>query len=350
MIALMLACAAPTQVNVVTPAQGSSPEAVAPAAAPTADQPAAPPPLQRVPMAYSVLGGDALAMWVAQEEGLYQRHGIDPDLTYIGGSTRIVEAIIAGEVRIAQVGGAATVAADLAGADIVEIGSLVPVFVLSMFAQPDIASVESLRGQSIAVTTLGTSTDFGARVVAKRAGLEPLRDVALIQSGGVPESLGALTSGRVQAAVFGPPTTLLARAAGLRELVDLSTTGVAYEQAPLGTTRRYLLERPEIVRGFLRAIVESIALIKRDPALAKRVLAQYTKTDDDARLEETYHLYVDNALQRVPYPNAEGLQTVLDLLDDPRAREARPEQFLDDSYLRELEASGFIGRLYDTPR
>ena len=109
-------------------------------------------------------------------------------------------------------------------------------------------------------------------------------------------------------------------------------------------------DRP--VADFIRAFVGDLRAGRFDGELAyrkaiRKPLAQYTKTDDDARLEETYHLYVDNALQRVPYSNAEGLQTVLDLLDDPQAREARPEQFVDNSYLRELEASGFVGRLYD---
>lgn len=320
--------------------------APAPLVAPTAS----PPPLVRVPIAYSVVGGDPLALWVAAEEGLFQRHGIDPDLSYIGGSTRINEAMIAGEVRLAQTGGAATIAADLAGADLILIGSLVPVFVMSMFSQPEITRVQDLRGQSIVITQLGTTTDFAARVVLQRAGLEPLRDATIVQSGGVVESLGALSAGRAQAGVFGAPTTLQARAAGLRELVDLSATGVPYEQASLGTTRRYAQENPDVVRGFLRAVVEGIAITKRDRARAKQVLAQYTKTDDAARLEETYRLYVEGALQRVPYPSAEGLQTVLDLLDDPAARDARPEQFLDNSYLRELETSGFVDRLYAAPR
>ena len=349
---LFLACASPPAGPSPAPSTAAAP-AAAGAAAVASETPSrrveasAPRPLVRVPMAYSVLGGDPLPIWIAKEQGLFERYGIDPDLTYIGGSTRIVEAIIAGEIRLAQVGGAAVVNASLGGADVVLIGSLVPVFVASLFSQPEITSVQELRGKSIAVTAIGTTTDFAGRTVLKRAGLEPLRDVAVIQSGGVPETFSALLSGGVQAGVMVPPVTLQARAAGLRELVDLAAEGIRFEQAPLATTRRFVQEAPDVVRGYLRAVVEGIALAKRDRPLAKRVLSQYTKNEDEAVLEETYRLFVEDAFQRVPYVTTEGLQTVLDLIDNPLARQARPEQFIDHRFLQELEASGFVQRLYE---
>jgi NitT/TauT family transport system substrate-binding protein len=325
-----------------TPAAAAAPAAVTPA--PTA------PPRVRVAMAYSVLSGDPLPMLIAQDQGFFERYGLEADLTYIGGSTRITEAIIAGEIKLAQIGGAAAVSAGLSGADVIMIGTVVPVFVTTLFSRPEITSVADLRGKSIAVTAIGTTTDFAGRVALRRAGLEPLRDVAIIQAGGAPEVLAAIQAGNVAGGVLTPPNTLRAREAGLRELVDLTALRIPYEQAPLGTTRRFIEEQPATVRAFLRAITEGIAVAKQDRALAKRVLARYTRVEDDALLEETYRLYVEDALPRAPYVTREGVQTILDLLDHPRAPEATPEQFFDNRFVQELDRSGFIDSLYPTPQ
>lgn len=308
------------------------------------------PALVRVAIAYSVLSGDPLPILIAKDQGFFERHGLEADLTYIGGSTRITEAIIAGEIKLAQIGGAAAVSAGLGGADVVMIGTLVPVFVTALFSRPEITSVADLRGKSIAVTGIGTTTDFAGRVALRRAGLEPLRDVAIIQAGGAPEVLAAIQSGNVAGGVLTAPNTLRAREAGLRELVDLTALRIPYEQAPLGTTRRFIEEQPSTIRAFLRAVTEGIAVAKQDRALAKRVLASYTRVDDDALLEETYRLYVEGALPRVPYVTREGVQTILELLDHPRAKEAMPEQFFDNRFVHELESSGFIDSLYAASR
>ncbi|MBX5493132.1 MAG: ABC transporter substrate-binding protein, partial [Chloroflexi bacterium] len=328
---------APTAPNAPAPTVSSGPGASA----------TTPPQLVRVPIGYSVLSGDPLPIWVAKEAGLFARHGIEAELTYLGGSTRVVEAIMAGELRLGQIGGSSGLNAALGGADIVMVGSVASVFVQSLFARPEISSVADLRGRTIGVTARGATTDFAAQAVLRRAGMDPLRDATIIQTGGIAETLAAVQSGGAQAGVFPPPQTLRARAAGLRELVNLAAEREPFEQGPLGTTRRYLQENPEVVRGFLRAIVEAIALTKKDEALAKQVLSQYARTDDPQELEETYRIYVHSVVQPVPYVSAEGLQAVLDLIENPRAREVRPEQFMDNSYLQELEASGYIRRLYE---
>src|SRR5579883_2666406 len=299
-LVLLTACSAPAAAPTPT-----APIPTANAQGPAPTHTSAPPQLVRVPIGYSVLSGDPLPIWVAKEAGLFARHGIDAELTYLGGSTRVVEAILAGELRMGQIGGSSGLNAALGGADIVMIGSVASVFVQSLFARPEITSVADLRGRIIGVTARGATTDFAAQAVLRRAGMDPLRDATIIQTGGIAETLAAVQSGGAQAGVFPPPQTLRARAAGLRELVNLAAEREPFEQGPLGTTRRYLQENPEVVRGFLRAIVEAIALSKKDEALAKRVLSQYARTEDPAEIEETYRIYVHTVEQPVPYVTAE---------------------------------------------
>jgi len=251
-------------------------------------------------------------------------------------------------VSFAQTGGAAVISADLSGADLVIIGSTAPVFVMSLFSLPEINSVADLKGKRIAVTSLGTTTDFARRVALQKAGLNPDRDVTVLQSKGVPETLAALMSRNVAAGVVTPPQTLIARQQGLKELVNLSTAGVPYEQGPLATTRSLIQKNPTLVENFLKAMVEAIAFAKQNRKETKNIMGMYIKNVDDALMEEAYDRYVVTAYKRYPYPSLEGLQTALHFLaaNNEKAKTARPEQFVDVSFLRRLEEGRFADPFY----
>lgn len=304
--------------------------------------------LAKVNVAYSVIGGDPTMIWVAQEKGYFKKYGMETQLKYIAGSTQLTPALISGDVSFAQSGGAAVISADLSGADLVIIGSTAPVFVMSLFSLPDINSVADLKGKRIAVTSLGTTTDFARRVALQSAGLNPDRDVTVLQSKGVPETLAALISGNVAAGVVTPPQTLIARQQGLKELVNLSTAGVPYEQGPLVTTHSQIQKNPALVEDFMKAMVEAIAFAKQNRQETKMIMAKYIKNVDDTLLDEAYVRYVEAAYKKYPYPSLKGLQTALDFLvpNIAKAAMAKPEQFVDLSFLKRLEESRFADQFY----
>lgn len=304
--------------------------------------------LTRINVAYSVIGGDPIAIWVAHDRGYFRKYGLDAQLKYIGGSTQLTPAMISGEVSYAQTGGAAVISADLAGGNLVIIGSMAPVFVMSLFSQPEISSVAELKGKRIAVTGLGTTTDFARRVALQKVGLDPDRDVLVLQSKGVPETLAALVSRNVAAGVVTPPQTLIARQQGLKELVDFSAAGVPYEQGPLAATRDVIHKNPSQVESFLRAVVEAIAFAKQNRKATKEVMASYIKNADDKLLDEAYNRYVETAYKKYPYPSLEGLQTALNFLAEKneKAKTAKPEQFVDVSFLKRLEEGRFADQFY----
>jgi len=299
-------------------------------------------------VAYSVIGGDPTMIWVAQERGYFKKYGMETQLKYIAGSTQLTPAMISGQVSFAQAGGAAVISADLSGADLAIVGSTAPVFVMSLFSRPEVKSVADLRGKRIAVTALGTTTDFARRVALQNAGLNPDRDVTVLQSKGVPETLSALISGNVAAGVVTPPQTLVARKQGLKELVNLSTAGVPYEQGPLVTTRNLIQKDPGLVENFMKAMVEAIAFAKQNRQETKMIMGKYIKNMDDALLDEAYARYVETAYKKYPYPSLKGLQTALNFLvnDIPMAGTAKPEQFVDLSFLKRLEESRFADQFY----
>jgi ABC-type nitrate/sulfonate/bicarbonate transport system substrate-binding protein len=300
-------------------------------------------PLKKITVVYTVISGDSIALWVAYEKGYFRRHGMDVQLEFITGSNQTAAAMVAGKVDFTNAGGGAVVESDLAGGDITIIGSTVPYFLNSLFSQPEIHSVQELKGKRIAVTTLGTATDFARRMVMQKAGLNPDRDATVLQTKGVSEILQALLSKNVEAGMVLPPLTLIARQKGLRELVDLTAARIPYIQTSVATTRRLIQRDPELVENFMKAIVEANAFEKQDPKGTKEILSRYLKNMTEELLDETYNQFVTAIWRKYPDAPVDAIRTLLNFiaLNNEKAKTAKPEQFMDMSFLRKLEASNF---------
>jgi len=207
--------------------------------------------------------------------------------------------------------------------------------------------VEDLRGKSIGATRIGTVTDFFTRYFLRQNGLVPDRDVMIRQTGGLPETLAALKAGQIHAGTFGFPAVLHARAAGFRVLVDYSKQGFRYPLSAVAVTQSMLRSQESAIRRFLEASIEGIHRFRTDPVFAMNVIGKYTQTPDRTILEETQKVYA-SAFERVPYPDPEDLKLAISQVAEgnPRARGAEPRDFIEPRLIREIEASGFVKKLY----
>lgn len=303
--------------------------------------------LQKLRVAYASITAAFSIPWIAKEAGLYQRHGLDVELIYIASGPRAIQTLVAGSIDIVAFGGAAAIDARLAGADVVYVAIPVKRLIFFTVVAPQIKGVEDLRGKVVGATRIGTLTDYFTRVYLRQSGLVPDRDVTIRGTGGLPETLAALKAGQIQAGTFGFPAVLHAQAAGFRVLVDYSTLGYRYPLSTVAVTQSLIRTRESAVRGFLAAYVEGIHRFRTDPAFAMNVIGKYTQTTDRKMLEETYKVYAP-AFERAPYPEPEDLKLAIDQVSElnPRARGTDPRDFVDPRFIREIEASGLIKRLY----
>jgi hypothetical protein len=91
--------------------------------------------------------------------------------------------------------------------------------------------------------------------------------------------------------------------------------------------------------------LEGLKIVRTDPEQAKQAIGKYTKLSDADDLEETYKTFLP-AWEKIPYVSTGAVQTMLNFANHPAARTAKPEQAIDNSFLAELEKSGFIDKLY----
>lgn len=305
---------------------------------------------QKLRVAYAAITAAFSLPWIAKEAGIFARHGLDVELVYIAAGSRAVQTLVGGSIDVAAIGGPAGVDAKLAGADTVYVAIPVTRVLVFTVVEPQIQRIEEMRGKSIGVTRIGTVTDFFTRLYLRQNNLVPDKDVMIRQAGGLPEIVAALKAGQIQGGTFGFPAVLHARAAGFRVLVDYNSVGYRYPLSTVIVTQRLLRTNESAIRRFLEAQIEAVHRFKTDPTLAMNVIGKYTQTTDRAMLDETQRVYAA-AFERVPYPDLEAMKLGITQVAEtnPRARGADPRDFVDSRLLREIEASGFVKRLYGEP-
>lgn len=305
-------------------------------------------PLIKILAGYGSTDGAVAPLWFAKETKLFEKHGLDVRLVGMGTGSVSLRALIAKDLEIASLSGSGLVQAALQGADTIILSAALDGFVFKVFGAPEITSPAQLKGKNLGVSRYGATSDFAVRLALKKWGLNPERDVNILQIGTTQDTLRAMQSKRLDAGVLSGTASLLARKAGFRELGDLADLGLHYPMAPLGTTRAYIQKNEGLVKEFMLAYIEAIHDFKRNKEAALKVLKKYTRNDDLEVLEDSYSYYANKYLA-LPMPTVDGIRTILTELSTtvPAAKNADPEQFVAYKITREIEASGFVKRLYE---
>jgi NitT/TauT family transport system substrate-binding protein len=313
---------------------------------------AAPAPAQttRLNVGYSAVSADQLPAWVAKETGIFARNGLDVQLIFFTGGTTSILALVSGDVPITQVSGPGLVNSALAGSDAVFVAAGITSLNYVLTGKPGVKTTEQLKGGTIAISRFGSATDSIARFALKKLGLTPGKDVTLVQVGSGPDRLNAVMTGKATAAVINPPSSFIAEKKGLATLADVAKMGLVFQHTGAATTRKYIREHPDVVRRYVRSHVEAVHTMWTNKEATVRALAKYMGSNVDREILEKSrdNVLTEAMFSKKQYPSIEGLKTVLEDIGerDPRAKTAKPEQFIDFTFIKELDQSGFIDGLY----
>ena len=304
--------------------------------------------LEKLTIGWSAIAGSQAPFWITKEAGLFEKNGLDVTMIYVDGGSKATQALMSGDVPIAQVGGNAPVVARLRGADVTLIAGLLNVLAYSMIVSPEIKKPEDLRGKKLSVSRFGSNSDYATRKILLKWGLKPDVDVAVLQiPGGQPARMAAIQSKVVHGMVAQPPVTSLARKFNLNIIAEPEDFGGAYPTTPVASRISYIRDKRDTVRKFTRALLEGIHLYKTNKDYSKKVIAKYVKTNDNDALEDSYQ-YFSRLVPQKPYPSLDAVKEALAELGekDPKVRSAKPEDFVDMSVIKEFDDSGFIDGLY----
>lgn len=304
----------------------------------------------RLNVGYSALSADQLPAWIAKDTGIFAKNGLDVQTIFFTGGSTAILALVSGDVPITQVAGPGMVSSVLAGSDAVYIAAGVTSLNYVLMGKAGIKTTEQLKGGTLAISRFGSATDSIARFALRQLKLVPGKDVAIVQVGSGPDRMNAILTGKVTAAVINPPSSFIAERRGLAVVADVAKMGLVFQHTGAVTTRKFISEQPDVVRRYVKSHVEAVHTLWTDKEATIRTLGRYMGGGLDREiLEKSRENVLSEAMYpKKQYPSLEGLKTVLEELGarDPRAKNAKPEQFVDMTFIRELDQSGYIDALY----
>ena len=296
-------------------------------------------------VAYSAISGAMSSLWVAHEAGYFKREGLDVELLYIGGGSLLIQSMLSGDVPFAYGPSVPVINASLRGSDLVLIGNTGDSLVFSIMSRPEIKQPSALKGKKVGITRLGGSTDWALDAALKQWGLERAQ-ISVIQTGGMPEGLAALSSGSLDAVVLSPPSNFRAAKAGMYELADVGEMKIIFPNTPLSTTRSFIRSQRDSALRFMRGFTQGLQRLRADKEFSTKVLSKYTKVMDSETLAQLHQIYgVRYSGDVIPYVRAEGVEEILRRTPGKEAREAKAGDFIDNGLLKELEQSGWFKAL-----
>jgi NitT/TauT family transport system substrate-binding protein len=302
---------------------------------------------QKLVVGYSGITAIQAPFWIIKDAGYFKQEGLDANLIYIAASSTMAQAMMAGEVAISTANSQAVVDTGLQGGDLVAVGAIVNFVALYVIAAPEIKSVQDLRGKPVGVTRFGATTDFAMQMFLKKYGLEPVRDVPIIQIGGLPELAAGLSNKSIYAAAMSYPMGLVAQQAGMKMLANLAKEQIPFLHQGLTTTARFMRERRPQAKAFVRAYGKAVHFMHTRKEESKAIVSRYTKVTDPGMLEGTMQ-YAYDFVEKIPLVKREAIQVTLDESGkkNPKAKQAKPEQFYDNSLVQELINEGFFASLW----
>jgi NitT/TauT family transport system substrate-binding protein len=289
------------------------------------------------------------AVWVAEQKGLFRKHGVDVEVIVTGQGGTAVSALLANDIQTASSAGDALVNAALHGGDTVMIAGVINKGLQRIMVRPEIKTPADLKGKKVGVTRIGAVSHSVLLMMLKRWNMGPT-DVQVMQVGSSPNMLASLDRGGIDAAVLTIPSMFVAEDRGYKVLIDLADTDIYYLHTMIASTRSYIKANRDKVIRYLKGYLEGIAYFKRNRKESLDVVKKKLRlnADQERNLERSFDLLSTKYYETMPYPSLRGVETVLGFVekDTPSAKTADPKSFIDDSLLREIDASGFVKGLY----
>jgi NitT/TauT family transport system substrate-binding protein len=303
--------------------------------------------LKKVQVGVPAISMGNIIIYFTKEAKIFEKYGLDVEPIAVAGSGIASKALISGSVQISPIATPTVISSVLAGSDMVILAHTMPGVIQYLMARSDIKRTEDMKGKTIGVTTFGSLTDFLVKYLARQKGLNPDKDFAMLQIGTDSDRFVALQQGRIPMATLSHPNYFFAQRAGFHILWDFFKE-VNYPWSEIATTRSQIKQDRDLVMRYMRAHIEGIARFKQEPELGKKVIKKMLRLNDDAIAEESWELFAKHRLP-APYPNLKGMKTSYEYVaaTRPDIHKHKPEEFVDASFVEELDKSGFIKKLYE---
>ena len=303
--------------------------------------------LTKIRVGYPSPSASMYPLFVTKEAGSFEKNGLEAELIYVQG-VQMVQVHVAGQLDFTSTSGIVTLQSSVNGSDLILLANSIESHLMKIMAHPSISGPADLRGKSIGVTRFGSLTDLALRPVLEQWKLEPNRDVSLVQIGRLSDLVPAIQQKRIAAGMLSFPISSYAEKMGLKTLYDLAESGMEVPTTTVSVSRAYANSHRDTVMKYMKAYLEGTHRLLTDREIGIKALRKYGGVQDQELLSATYDLFTSKYIKKVPTLTTKAVQNALKLVGEsnPKAKNRKPEEFMDPSYLEELEKSGFIRKLW----
>ncbi len=297
----------------------------------------------RIRVGYPSPSASFFPLFATKEAGLFEKYGFDTEMIYVQG-VQLVQVHVAGQIDVSTISSVVYLQASVEGADLIQVASSIDGQLMKVMVHPSITKPQDLKGKTLAVTRFGSLTDLLIRPALKNWGLEPQKDVKLIQIGRMPDIATAIAQRSVDGGVISFPTSVQAEKMNIKTLYDFAESDYSLPATTVVISRKYGKSNRDEVLRFLKAYMEGTQRLFADRELGIRALRKYGGISDRDMLANTYDLFTSRYIKKIPKINLKGVENSLSLIaeNNPKAKNRKVEEFIDASYMDELEKSGFI--------
>jgi NitT/TauT family transport system substrate-binding protein len=304
---------------------------------------------ERIRLAHSALETSNSVWYLAQDRGFYKKHGLDVDLLFIPSTTTSVSSLVAGDVQAANASGGGVANAVVAGADIVIVACYLNSLPYELVVNESVKSAEDLKGKNIGISRIGSASDVAARALIRGLGMEPDKQVPIMQVGGPAERAAAFRTGRI--AGFPSPPGIIHLTKGMPFKILISTADFQkrfdFPYICATTTKSYFSRQRETIKKVIMAHIEATHFFKTRKEESKKIVSKYSRITNEAYLEDAYGASA-KLYDKVPLVTRAGTETqIKEATSRKPGAQLRIEDMVDDSIVRELEKSGFIDKVYN---
>ncbi len=286
-------------------------------------------------MSYSEIYEGEIPLWVTFEAGLFKKNNLDVDLQYIASSESIV-ALVSGSVQFSQGGGSEAVSAVVAGADLILIGNIVPVYPYVFEVPNSIRSLNDLKNKKVGVSKSGSASDIATRVGLKAQGLDPDKDVTIVPVGSSQNRTAALKSGQIQGGLDQLPYSLLLEREGFHPLFDMAAQKLPTVNNGIVVQRSYTTSHKDVTQRYIDSIVEGSLKMRKDKAFTLQVMKKYLQNVDEEALKATYDYATTNLFVAYPYIKPEMSADAIAVLgkSNPKVKDFDVNKMMDNSFVK----------------
>lgn len=303
--------------------------------------------LKNIRVGYPSASASFYPLFVTKEAGLFEKYGLSAEMIYVQG-VALIQVHVAGQLDLSVVSGLVSLQSAVAGSDLTLLASSIDNHLMKIMVHPGISSPSDLKGKTLGISRFGSLTDLVARPVLAGWGIDPKKDITFIQIGGQGDIARAIALKKVDAGVLSFPTSLFAEKMGLKTLYDLAESGIEIATTAVAVNREYAKANRETVLRFMKAYVEGTHRLLTDREMGIKALKRYGGIQDPEILAKTYDLFTTKYIKKVPTITLKGVENALSLVAEtnPKAKSRRPAEFIDNSFVDELEKSGFIKSIW----